>query len=126
MAEEFKVETGAGAPNTDFSRRSVAGRHVLITGGTKGIGKNLAASLAAAGAKVIICGRSATSAAEVAAELNAKEGDGSVEGLGCDVSDLASIKAMVSHIAEKYTHLDVRMAWASGDGGVNCPRVGPS
>lgn len=107
MAEESKVETGAGAPNADFRRRPVVGRHVLITGGTKGIGKNLAASLAAAGAKVIICGRSATAAAEVAAELNAKEGDGSVEGLGCDVSDLASIKAMVSHIAEKYTHLDV-------------------
>lgn len=48
---------------------SVAGRSVVVTGGTKGIGKGIAAEFAAAGARVLIVGRNETAAKQAAAEL---------------------------------------------------------
>lgn len=48
---------------------SVAGRSVVVTGGTKGIGKGIAAVFAAAGARVLIVGRNETAAKQAAAEL---------------------------------------------------------
>src|SRR5437764_15278525 len=42
---------------------------VLVTGGTSGLGLAMASALAAAGARVVLTGRSAARAAAVAAEL---------------------------------------------------------
>lgn len=48
----------------------VAGKRVLVTGGTRGIGRATALALARAGARVVVCYRSdKTAAEEVAAEL---------------------------------------------------------
>ncbi len=41
---------------------SIRGRSVLVTGGTKGIGKGIAAGFANAGAQVVITGRDAAAA----------------------------------------------------------------
>ena len=49
---------------------SISGRSVLVTGGTKGIGKGLAAGFAAAGARVVITGRDAGLGEQTAAELD--------------------------------------------------------
>jgi len=61
----------------------------LITGGTKGIGLGIAEALIADGIKVAITGRTASTAAQVAAQLN-KTQDGMAIGIECDVRDLAS------------------------------------
>lgn len=75
-------------------------RSYLVTGGGSGIGKAVAAGLAAAGADVLIVGRNAERLAEVAAELG-----GSVRHLATDVTDEDSVAAAVEAAAQKHGRL---------------------
>lgn len=75
---------------------------VLVTGGTRGIGKACAALFAREGAKVAICGRSAEGAEAVAAEL-----DGDVKGYGCDISDVDSVKALIDGVTKDLGTIEV-------------------
>ncbi|MBI3736957.1 3-oxoacyl-ACP reductase FabG [Candidatus Sumerlaeota bacterium] len=84
----------------------LSGQVALITGGTRGIGRAIAARLASAGATVTLTGRSAESAAQAAAEL-AQETGGQVEGVACDSSQSESCSALVKGIVEKYGRLDI-------------------
>lgn len=70
---------------------SVAGRHVLITGGGRGIGRMLAAAFLAAGATVTISGRDEETLAAVAAELGA---GGELHTLCADLRDAAGAIAL--------------------------------
>jgi NAD(P)-dependent dehydrogenase (short-subunit alcohol dehydrogenase family) len=47
----------------------LAGRQAIVTGGSKGLGKAIAAELLAEGAAVAICARHADELAEAAADL---------------------------------------------------------
>ena len=50
----------------------LAGRRAVVTGGSKGLGKAIAAELLAEGAAVAICSRHAGELEETAAELRAR------------------------------------------------------
>lgn len=85
-----------------------AGRIVLITGGTSGIGLSLARALDASGAKVLICARNP--AGIEAARSGLKQADGFV----CDVADPAQVAAMLEAIRERYGRLDILVANVGG------------
>jgi 3-oxoacyl-[acyl-carrier protein] reductase len=91
---------------------SIRGRSVLVTGGTKGIGKGIAAGFANAGARVVVTGRDAASGEQAAQELTAAAAGldpagGKVSFVSGDVSDQASCLAMVAATVGKHRGLDV-------------------
>ena len=80
---------------------SISGRSVLVTGGTKGIGKGIAAAFAAQGAQVAITGRHAGLGEQTAAELTAI-GGGPVSYLHGDVADPDSCAQVVAQTQDRH------------------------
>lgn len=68
---------------------TLAGRHVFVTGASRGIGANIAAALGADGARVSLVGRDAALLAAVAAELGGAQ---RAIPIVADVTDAASVK----------------------------------
>ena len=81
---------------------SFEGKSVIITGGSKGIGRGIATVFARQGAKVTITARG-----EEALKLAAAEIDGDVRYELCDVSDWASVQSMVANVVKAHGGLDV-------------------
>ena len=80
---------------------------VLITGGTGGIGKQTALTLAKMGARIIITGRAKTSGDETVAEIKQASGNPNVDLLLGDLSAQAEIHSLAGQFKTKYEHLDV-------------------
>ncbi len=81
---------------------SFEGKSVIVTGGSKGIGRGIATVFARQGAKVTITARG-----EEALKLAAAEIDGDVRYELCDVSDWASVQSMVANVVKAHGGLDV-------------------
>ncbi|MFC6237815.1 3-oxoacyl-ACP reductase FabG [Longivirga aurantiaca] len=88
---------------------SIAGRSVIVTGGTKGIGKGIARVFARAGANVLITGRNEADAAACAEELTAL-GGGTVTYVLGDVASAASCAEMAATAVERNGGIDVLCA----------------
>jgi 3-oxoacyl-[acyl-carrier protein] reductase len=83
------------------------GTRVLVTGGTRGIGKAIVAAFLEEGASVGFCARDAD---EVAATQDALTGAGSVTGSVVDVGDGDALAAWVEESAQAFGGLDVVVA----------------
>lgn len=83
---------------------SLAGRTALITGGSRGIGRMIAAGYLQAGAKVYISSRKAAACEATAAELSAL---GECVSLPADVSTEAGMRGLVAAYAAREKHLDI-------------------
>jgi len=79
-------------------RRSLAGRTVLITGASFGIGEGVARLVAGAGARVVLVARTAEKLEALASEIRATGGDATA--LPADLTDPAATEALAARIAE--------------------------
>jgi 3-oxoacyl-[acyl-carrier protein] reductase len=88
---------------------SLAGKSVLVTGGSKGIGRGIATVFASAGAHVAIAARSRGDL-DAAVEHLDTLGDGHVIGVPVDVADATSCTAMAQAVVEAFGGIDVLCA----------------
>lgn len=86
---------------TPADRFSLHGRTAIVTGGTRGLGRAIAAGYLAAGANVVITGRKAEDARRVAEELG-----GPAVGIGAHAGDPASAEAVVAAAREHFGGVD--------------------
>ena len=78
-----------------------AGKTVIVTGGTQGIGEGCASVFAAAGASVVIASPDAARGPEVAAALSAR-GPGRVQFTRCDVTADADREGLIAGTASSF------------------------
>jgi 3-oxoacyl-[acyl-carrier protein] reductase len=88
---------------------SLQGKSVVVTGGSKGIGRGIALVFAAAGANVAIAARSAADVDAAVAEADAA-GPGKVIGVIADVSQRDSCVAMAAAAVSAFGGIDVLCA----------------
>lgn len=86
----------------------IAGKAVLVTGGSKGIGKGIARVFANAGARVMIAARGEDSARQTAEEITATGGTAAY--VCGDVSDWTDVQSMVEACVRKFGGLDILCA----------------
>ncbi|KAF7985315.1 hypothetical protein HWV62_6497 [Athelia sp. TMB] len=93
---------------------------VLITGGSRGIGKMIATGFVANGAKVYISARSAKDCDETAKELT-KMGPGTCIAFPADLQKLQAVDALVKELSskEKALHVLVNNAGAAWGAGID-------
>ncbi|MDO8902514.1 MAG: SDR family oxidoreductase [Phenylobacterium sp.] len=84
---------------------SLQGRTALVTGGSRGIGKMIAAGFLAQGAKVYISSRKADACDAAAEELS--QGGGTCISLPQDVSSVAGCQALAKALEEREEKLDI-------------------
>jgi 3-oxoacyl-[acyl-carrier protein] reductase len=88
---------------------SIAGRSVIVTGASKGIGKGIARVFASQGAKVLIVARDLAQAEAAAAEIRALigGGEGVVSAVAADVSTAEDSARMARTALERHGGIDI-------------------
>lgn len=81
---------------------------VIVTGGSKGIGKGISKVFAKSGANVAIVARNLESAEACASEI--REMNGSVYAISGDVTNLASMEDVAKKVNERFGSIDVLCA----------------
>ena len=84
---------------------SVEGKVTLVSGGSRGIGFELARGFAERGARVIITGRSADSLQKAAENISSSTGTECAFEV-CDVADTAQIVTTVARVGKEYGRID--------------------
>jgi NAD(P)-dependent dehydrogenase (short-subunit alcohol dehydrogenase family) len=111
--QQFLVAVAAGTAAFFAARRIVrsrraidfAGRGVVITGGSRGLGLVIARRLAAEGAKLCLLARDSSELARAAAELKAFGTE--VLTIRCDIRRRAEIRAAADTILQRWPAVDV-------------------
>jgi 3-oxoacyl-[acyl-carrier protein] reductase len=84
---------------------SLKGRNAVVLGGTRGIGRAIAGTLAGEGAGVAVCARNADQVASTVAELKAM--GVKATGAPVDITDAAALKSWISDAAKELGSIDM-------------------
>jgi short-subunit dehydrogenase len=98
------VVGGAAALRAVRGRRSLAGRVVLVTGSSRGLGLVLARKFAARGARLVLCARDAEELERAARELSA---GAEVLAVACDLGDPEAARRLVEAATRRFGGVDV-------------------
>lgn len=83
---------------------SVAGQKVLVTGGSRGLGRAMSIALAERGAGVIVASRKLDACEALAAEIRDRGGE--AHAVACHVGDWASLEQVVDDTVSRWGRLD--------------------
>ncbi len=98
----------------------LTGKVAIVTGSSRGIGKATAEALADAGAKVVISSRKQDGCDAVAAEINAKHGEGAALAVAASISDKEALRHLVDETRRVFGQVDVLVCNAASN-----PYYGP-
>src|SRR5690606_22590277 len=84
-----------------LSNMSLTDRTVVVTGGTGGIGKEIARALAGLGARVIVTGRDPHRAATVVDELRVGTGNPAVDAVCADITRQRDLRALARAVTDR-------------------------
>src|SRR3954451_11341715 len=93
---------------------TLAGKYVLVTGATSGMGKVIARQLAERGATVVLAGRNAEKTRATVQEIQQRVPKSAVRSLVADLSSLAQVRALAQAYRDAYPRLDVLIHNAGG------------
>jgi len=88
------------------SQIDLTGKVAVITGGTRGLGREMAGAFAAAGADVVVASRKAEACEAVAAEISAETGR-RVMGVPCHVGRWSDLEALEAAVFDAFEHVDI-------------------
>jgi len=95
----------AGRALRSAAAQDLRGQNVLITGGSRGLGLELARAFLRKGARVAICARDPEELEAAVADLG--QIGGTVVALTCDLTDQAQVDVLVSAVQEQLGSVDV-------------------
>ena len=98
----------------------LTGKVAIITGSSRGIGKAIAERMAQHGAKVVISSRKAGSCEEVAAAINAAEGEGTAIAVPANISSKEDLQRVVDETRKAFGKIDIVVCNAASN-----PYYGP-
>ena len=98
----------------------LTGKVAIITGSSRGIGKAIAERMAQHGAKVVISSRKAGPCEEVAAEINAVEGEGTAIAVPANISSKEDLQRLVAETRKAFGKVDIVVCNAASN-----PYYGP-
>lgn len=99
--------------------RPLSGKVALVTGASRGIGAEIAAVLAGAGADVVLASRDGARLSQQLAAITS--GGGNAVAMTVDVGDEDSVKALMARIRDRFGRLDVAVNNAAGGGRTPAP-----
>ncbi len=101
--EITKITTTEIEPKFRFKK--LQGKVAIITGGGKGIGREIALEYAREGAKTIVAARTLSDIEAVVAEI--KEFGGEAFAVTCDVADAENVQQLINITIEKFQQIDI-------------------
>jgi NAD(P)-dependent dehydrogenase (short-subunit alcohol dehydrogenase family) len=93
-------------PERGLMQVDLNGRVALVTGGTRGLGRQMVSALARCGADVIVTGRRQAACDEVAAQVEKEAGHTAI-GIACHVGHWDEIDALVETAYERLGRVDI-------------------